>query len=65
MKTLFTGRLLLDTFGLSREFLKLDEYGLPTIMASLNKDFVAPNFTSHELELRASSQFLKELLVKL
>jgi len=64
-KITFAGRLLLDTFALSKEFLKLDEYSLSSIYAYLNKDL--PNILNPtpEAELRTSAIQIEDILLKL
>ena len=64
-KILFSGRLLIDTFALSKEFVKLDEYSLASIIASLNRSSTIQIFSSLEIELRASSKIIEDILAKL
>jgi DNA polymerase alpha subunit A len=65
MKLVFAGRLLLDTYALSKEFLKLDEYSLSAIHASLNKDNLSLLSQTPEIELRTAAEQIKDILIKL
>jgi DNA polymerase alpha subunit A len=64
-KITFAGRLLLDTFALSKEFLKLDEYSLSAIHASLNKETSSLINPTPEVELRTSAVQIEDIMLKL
>lgn len=64
-KVTFAGRLLLDTFALSKEFLKLDEYSLSSIYAHLNKESPSLLTPTPETELRTSAVQIVDILLKL
>lgn len=62
-RTIFAGRLLVDTFMLSREFIKLDEYSINSILSHIRGNQVAIP-TKADAELRGNTDFLLEIIQK-
>ena len=64
-RLLFTGRLILDTFALSKEFVKLDEYSLTSVISHISNESVPSKFQTVGAELRAGSQMIEGVLAGL
>lgn len=62
-KTVFSGRLLVDTFSLCQEFLKLDDFSINSIISHIRGNQITPP-TKQDLELRANSEYLMEIILK-
>ncbi len=65
LRTLFTGRLLLDSFTLAKEFVKLDEYTLQAILENFGVQPSPPSLLSKEDELRNTAPLIKEVAERL